>query len=410
MFPVTSRISPGQSTRRCGVLFAVLTCASLAVASGTRVGFKDAFATARGNAFVATADNPSAIYYNPAGLTQLEGTQVSTNLYRVSASSDYSGTGGLTASMDDSAQNIPALYVTYKPQGSPMAYGLGVYAPFGLSTDWPNSSPLRTFALKNEQTYRTYNFSVAWQSTPEFSFGGSFTYNAVTTDLNRAIGLFGPTDRFRFEGSGHALGVALGLLWKPSPRHSFGLSYTHHTSATLRGTSSTIPLVASESASADFAFPETLIVGWSYRPMPEWNLEVNLDWTNWNRLNTVVVTKASGNTALPFNWQSGLFYEFGATRYLSHGLHVSGGYCFTENSTPDSTYTPAVPDSDKAFYSLGLGYRSADNGFSADLAWQHGSGGSRRVTSGVATITGATVDGTYKNSLNTLSLSLGLHF
>ena len=49
----------------------------LAFASGTRVGFKDAFATERGNAFVATADNPSAIYYNPAGLIQLDGDRAS---------------------------------------------------------------------------------------------------------------------------------------------------------------------------------------------------------------------------------------------------------------------------------------------------------------------------------------------
>ena len=153
-----------------------------------------------------------------------------------------------------------------------------------------------------------------------------------------------------------------------------------------------------------------MIVGWSYRPMPEWNLEVNLDWTNWNRLNTVVVNKASGNTPLVFNWQSGLFYEFGATRYLGHNWQVSAGYCFTENSTPDATYTPAVPDSNKAFYSLGLGYRSADRGFSADLAWQYGAGGNRRVTGSPPALTGATADGTYKNSLNALSLSVGLHF
>lgn len=408
MFPF-SRISPGQSLGRCGVLIAVLACASLAHASGTRVGFKDAFATARGNAFVATADNPSAIYYNPAGLTQLEGTQVSANLYSVSATSDYSGVAG-TATMDNGAQNIPAIYLTYKPQGAPWAYGFGVYAPFGLSTDWPDASPLRTFALKNEQTYRTFNFSLAWQSTPEFSFGGSVTYNAVDTDLNRAIGIFGPADRFRFEGNGHAFGANLGMLWKPSPRHSFGLSYTHHTSVTLRGTSSTIPLVARESASAEFVFPETVIAGWSYRPMPEWNLEVNLDWTNWNRFNTVTIVKGSGNSPLPFNWESGLFYEFGATRYFSRGLHVSAGYCFTENSTSDSTYTPAVPDSDKAFYSLGLGYSSADKGFTADLGWHHGAGGTRRVTGSLPALTGATADGTYKNSLNAFSLSLGLHF
>ena len=42
-------------------------------ANGFRLPDQDAFATARGEAFVATADNPSAIYYNPAGITQIRG-------------------------------------------------------------------------------------------------------------------------------------------------------------------------------------------------------------------------------------------------------------------------------------------------------------------------------------------------
>ena len=49
--------------------------------TGFRVPDQDAFATARGEAFVATADNPSAIYYNPAGLTQLEGQNLRGGVY-----------------------------------------------------------------------------------------------------------------------------------------------------------------------------------------------------------------------------------------------------------------------------------------------------------------------------------------
>ncbi|MBA4137447.1 MAG: hypothetical protein C0518_09050 [Opitutus sp.] len=381
--------------------------ATLALASGTRVGFKDAFATARGNAFVATADNPSALYYNPAGITQLEGVQFSGNLYHIALASDYTGPAG-SASMNDDYVSVPAIYVTWNPSDAPWAYGFAMYAPFGLETEWPNNSPLRTFALKNEQSYVTYNFTGAWQVSPEFSLGASITYNKVETDLNRALGIFGPTDLFRFEGDGDAIGVNLGLLWKVNERHQLGVSYSHRTKVTLKGTSSTIPLVANEAAQATFEFPEVLIVGWSFRPTPEWNIEANLDWTNWDRLKTVVIQKSSGATPLPFNWESGLFYELGATRYFSNGFNVSAGYCYTENSTPDATYTPAVPDSDRSFYSLGAGYRGKN--FSADLAWQYADGGTRRVTGSPPSLIGATADGSYKNSINAVSLSLGYKF
>ncbi|MGZ4975154.1 MAG: hypothetical protein ACXWDN_20520 [Limisphaerales bacterium] len=52
-------------------------------AVGIQVPDQDAFATARGGAFVATADNPSAIYYNPAGISQLDGINASAGFYGI---------------------------------------------------------------------------------------------------------------------------------------------------------------------------------------------------------------------------------------------------------------------------------------------------------------------------------------
>lgn len=407
MKPVT--LSPAAPPRLAlaGALAALLATAPLAPASGTRVGFKDAFALARGNAFVATADNPSALYYNPAGITQRDGAGFSGNIYSLALSSDYSGTGG-TASLNDDYVTVPSFYATWKPSGAPWAYGIGVYAPFGLVTEWPDASPLRTFALKNEQTYLTYNFTGAWQVSPEFSVGVSLTYNKVDTDLRRALGFIAPNDLFRFQGDGHAFGANLGLLWKPNAQHSFGLSYSHHTSVKLKGTTDTIPLATGEPSSARFEFPEVLIVGWSYRPTPQWNIEANLDWTNWDRFDTVTLVKASGDVPLPFNWESGFFYELGATRYFDGGWHASAGLIYTENSTPDATYTPAVPDSDRLFYSLGGGYQSGR--FSVDLAWHYADGGTRHVAGSPPSLIGVTADGSYRNSINAFSLSAALRF
>ena len=376
-------------------------------ASGTRVGFKDAFVTGRGDAFVATADNPSAVFYNPAGLTQLDGTQFEASIYSVALSSDYKGAGG-TASMDDDTHTIPSFFASWKEKGSPWAIGVGAYAPFGLSTEWPNNSPLRTFALKNEEAYRTLNLSGAYQVAPNFSIGGGLTYNKVTADLSRAIGVFGPNDLFRFSGDGHQFGFTLGALWQPAPEHSFGLSYKSRTTVKLDGTTDTIPLITGEPSSATFYFPDIITAGYSFRPTPQWNFEFNLDWTDWAPLKTVTIMKASGNVPLPFNWESGFFYEFGATRYFDNGLHISAGYLYTENSMPDSTYTPALPDSNRSIYSLGAGYKTGR--FFADVAWQYGQAINRTVTGSPPSLIGATADGTYRNSLRGLAFSLGVHF
>ncbi len=404
---VPSCPAPALRVLTGGLVLLLLAAPSPASASGTRVGFKDPFAMARGNAFVATADNPSAVYYNPAGLAQQTGQRLQASVYDVSVSSDYRSAAG-NASMDDGYQAVPQIFYAMKPSGQPWAFGLGLYAPFGLATEWPANSPLRTFALKNEQSCLTFNLSAAYQVSPQLSIGGGLTYNKVTTDLRRAIGVFGPTDLFRFKGDGNAVGFTLGALWQPSAQHSFGLSYQSNFSTRLKGTTDTIPLISGESSAATFDFPEVVIVGYSFRPAPEWNFEVNLDWTNWNRLKTVTITKASGAVPLAFNWQSGFFYEFGATRYLTDSWNISAGYLYTENSVPDATYTPAVPDSNRSFYSLGVGYNSGN--LSANLAWHYADGGSRTVTGSPPSLIGATADGTYRNSINAVALSFGLRF
>ena len=63
-------------------------------ATGFRLPDQDAFATGRGEAFVATADNPSAIYYNPAGITQLEGNNLRAGIYGIYLDPNYRPPGG----------------------------------------------------------------------------------------------------------------------------------------------------------------------------------------------------------------------------------------------------------------------------------------------------------------------------
>ena len=105
---------------------------------GFRIPNQDAEATARGNAFVATADNPSALYYNPAGITQLEGQNVQFGLHALSVNSHFkAATGSIEADTDFEILPVPELYYVYSPKDYPLAFGLGVYVPFGLGLQWP---------------------------------------------------------------------------------------------------------------------------------------------------------------------------------------------------------------------------------------------------------------------------------
>src|SRR2546425_412118 len=109
-------------------------CPIAAQALGVPIPNQDAEAIARGNAFAATANNPAALYYNPAGITQLEGHHVQFGMLNyLGITSEYrSLTGNRRAETDYEIVPVPQLYYTYSPKNCPLSFGLGVYAPFGL--------------------------------------------------------------------------------------------------------------------------------------------------------------------------------------------------------------------------------------------------------------------------------------
>src|ERR1019366_4130465 len=134
-----------------------------ASANGFRLVDQDAFATARGEAFVATADNPSAIYYNPAGITQLEGNNVRAGLYGIYFDPSYSPLGTApnhahTYHSSDNLAAVPQLFYTYTPENLPLSFGLGVYSPYGggseLAKDhgFPRGGPAKLIDLFHDQS------------------------------------------------------------------------------------------------------------------------------------------------------------------------------------------------------------------------------------------------------------------
>jgi long-chain fatty acid transport protein len=389
----------------------LLIAPSLLYASAVRIGFKDAEATARGNAFAATADSPAAIYYNPAGLTQINGQAITATAYAIQLESEYTAPGGGTTSMQREFKAVPQLYYAWSPEGRPWALGIGAYAPFGLSTEWEDTSDFATLATRSELTTLDLAGMLAWEITPALSIGAGPVFHRADADLRRN---FTPVNEYFFEGDGDALGFSAGLRWQPSERHAFGVSYQHHYNINLKGTTGIAGLLPSQRADADFQFPEIVIVGYSFRPSPEWNIEVNVDWTNWDRVNRLTIDTAPPlATTQPFNWRSSFFYDLGVTREFSNGFSVSAGYTFAENSVPDSTYTPALPDSDRHIASLGFGYKH--DRFALHLNYQFAYSPDRTVEGSPSAPPGSfpagqSGDGTYRNRYHAISTSLSYEF
>jgi long-chain fatty acid transport protein len=380
-------------------------------ALGLLIPNQDASAIARGNAFVATADNPSAIYYNPAGITQLEGEHIQAgSLLYLGIYGDYESPSGTTVHNNAEVLAAPTLQYTFSPEGLPLSFGLGVYEPFGFSVDWPNSTPFRQEAMQGHLDYLTINPVVAWKVVPSLSIAAGPTFNYSTVDFIQGLLPVPypsiPGAQAEFKGDNWSCGFNAGVLWQPLPQWSFGASYRSSSRSDYQGHFiEQSPLgYNSFAASSSIDFPQMAIGGISFRPTPKWNIEFDLNWADWSSVNALAVPQQNVLNR-PLDWNSTFMYEIGVTRSFDNGYYLSVGYFFSPASTSTQYFTPLVPDTDLHVGSVGGGYKGKHWDWAA--AFQLIAGGWRSVT---AEPPYGVVDGQYRLFTPTLSFTVGYHF
>lgn len=419
---------------RTGKLIAVISLCglpSLVFANGMRLVSQDAFASARGEAFVATADNPSAIYYNPAGLTQIEGNSLRSGIYSIYLDPtftppDTAPNAGKTYHLRQHYAFVPQTFYSHTFDDVPLSFGAGLYAPYGASISWPQDTGFRSIATEGRVTYIRFNPVVAYKILPTLSVAAGVMADYGNIKLQQ--GLLADqqplANNFEFAGDGFSVGYNFGVLWKPIEKLSFGATFRSPTSINFDGRTDfqQQPIIQPTRLPAQMKmeFPLTAVAGISYRPTPKWNFEFDADYTDWSSMGRVMIKQ--GGVA-PFlvrqdipvilNWQESWMFTVGATRYFDNGWHVSAGYVFNENSVPDDYYAPLAADLDRHFISVGAGRKGKR--FDFDITYQFGYGPTRTVTgsqpsSQPATFSGQTADGKWEFTSHALLVTVGLHF
>lgn len=395
-------------------------------ANGFRLLDQDAFATARGQAFAATADNASAIYYNPAGITQLDGNNLRSGITGIYVNEEYRppDSGNVYNSIDHFAA-VPQLFLTHTFDSVPLSLGVGVYAPFGGKMNWPEDTGFRTVATRGALAYTTINPVIAYKILPSLSVAVGATFNYGKVDLEQGLRPlnFPLQNYFLFKGDGWSYGYNAGIRWQPLDQLSFGAKFQSISHIDFNGYTEfeQQPILAPQqkSAVANFTFPLTVVGGVSWRPTTNWNVEVDADYTDWSSFGTVTIAQTSTtfpvqqNIPVTLNWRSSWVYELGVTRYFGTNWQVSAGYTFDQNSVPDTFYSPLAADLDRYFLSLGAGYHNER--LSLDLTYQFGYGPTHTVVGSSASsspggFAGQSGDGSYGFISHAVIASVGLHF
>lgn len=394
----------------------------VAQSSGWALGFRNpdqsARATAQGEAFVAQADDASAIYYNPAGLAQLEGTQFTSGLYLSFPNIRFHPVGGGERKPKDDVFLLPHFYAASDLGLPKWRFGLGFNVPFGNIITWGHDGAFAAVVDKSQMAIYNVAPTVAYQLNEQLSLGAGLNiyYGDLLTRFRYAPPLF--TSDFEFRADGMAVGANVGLLWKPHWQHSIGVIWRSPFSINFNGNAVVhnpppplvLPDPGPSPANLTMDFPQSVAVGYAFRPVKNWKLEVDVEWTNWDTLNVCTLRSSNPYVAadpratVPFNWKDSFYYEFGTQYDLNDRWSLLAGYIFSEDSVPSGTYSPNLPDSDRHVFSVGASYRSAR--FTFTVVYQYSYSTDRTVRGSPYSL----CDGEWKSDGHAVMLTSTLRF
>ena len=372
-----------------------LTLIASARANGTRLPSQDAWVVARGNAAVAGVTNPSAIYYNPAGLSAIQRSEISQGVYLFVPDTEFtSATTGRTVEEQSDVFFQPHFFAALPLRGD-VTVGAGVFSPFGQSTEWPANSGFAGLATFSEVIYVSGAIAASWRVSPSLALGAGLHFSHARVDLNRMTAIApGVVRSFGFKGRDNAFSGNVGLQWRPLPVHTFGLHYQRKTSFTFDGTAAVTGVLA-QSGRLDWTFPDNIAAGWQWTFAPTWQMEISYDWTNWERVNTLQLQAGPLSTAVALNWEASAYTCIGVSHDVDANWSWAAGYHFSENSVPTSTLAPSLPDVDRHLLSGGVFWKGDRWQFHAAL--QHGLPSRRTKAAPAPDGLGGSGAGTYRN-------------
>lgn len=461
--------------RRCSPLYASVVCllaVSLfigqlslpALAQVPRIQGQGTAASGMANAFAAQADDPSALHYNPAGMTQLHGVQIMAGALLSGGTTTFTSSSGVNAIGDRNgslAWPPPAhMYVVanLKDVGisalGDLTAGIGVTVPFGSLTRWPQDGPFRTVTTFNTLPLLDIKPTLAYQLSHDLSVGlgadiytlsGMFGEGHAEQQSISPGGLAPAGSKLELFGKDTAAGFNASLLYTAlrngdgSPVANVALVYrsqaTLHLASALLANGSKV-----QDATTTLVLPQVISGGialWPIRTAErEWKLELDVDYVGWKSVRNLDIRLADGTVIpQPQDWKNtyaamvGTEYRWLKTESMPDWeVAIRGGYTNQQTQMPDVTFNPAIPSADVHILSTGVGLLCKENGslfglitcsnlgmgpvkakaVGLDLSYQASLYEPRTVSGNTGARVG--VNGLYKSTFHTGGLSVRVNF
>lgn len=393
-------------------------------ASGYAIFTHGATALGEGLASTAHGSNPEVIFYNPALISKLEGTQVENGVTLVVPRHDFRSNLENTTSRTESEVFFPSTFYFTHQYDDKLSVGVGIFSPFGLGIKWKDDWVGRYITTQAEMRTFTINPAIAYRLSPAVSIAAGVDVLRVATTLRNKINFssLGLADgNQKFSGDGTGYGYNLGFYSELTRTIAFGLSYRSKIQADIDGHATFgLPSGALSSAFPDTAgqtsitFPDQLHAAFAYSGIDKLTVELGLRWEGWSSYDELRVELAqpvNGATTVvtPKNWRNTLTLTMGGRYRLSDGVHLLAGYVRGEDPIPDDTFDPIVTDSPHYALTFGTEIDYKKYRWSFAYAYQNWSDRSKNNAVGAAfsggTVADARANGNYAAASHFLAAS-----
>lgn len=406
-------------------------------ASGFLIYEHGASAMAMAGAFVSLANDPTAIFHNPAGIAFLKGTQFSLGTTLIWSKSKMELPNWPVQSQQNWEQISQVFYpsTVYFTQslGEKVTLGLGFFSPYGLGAKWPKENPLKYLGYEDDMKTFFFNPTVAVKLAENVSIGVGISYVYSTVEfklvdrvdlspLNPYLGVYDVPASL--EGNGSAFALNGGLLYRGNKfslgfnwRGGFSLDYKGDLTLDTGGLPAAVQPVFPNKAGGNttFHFPHILGIGASYSVTEKFLLTADVHFVLWSSFDKYEVE--FDNVLIPTmvveqKWDDSFLLRGGFQYMINSSFALRGGVLYDQTPQPVESTDPLLPDADRVAVTVGIGYKLGK--FVLDLAFQHEVFSDRKAPNRsvlIHPLLGINLgEGTYKTTANLLGISFGYVF
>lgn len=337
----------------------------------------------------AVAEDPSTIFFNPAGMMYLEGTQVTAGMHIIKSDAEFKDKGStdLTAfgvSQGGDGGNagdtffIPNFYYV-RDFGEKYKIGLGVNAPFGLGTEYKDGWMGRYTSSNSEVTSINFNPSIAFRANEKLAIGlgMNIQYFEATLENNIYLGPATADARSKIDGDSWEFGFNAGFIYEITPATRIGVHYRSEISHTLEGDATFSPQIApflvNRKVNANIDTPSTFSISMTHQLNDRLTIlgdVTHTKWSNFEELKVVIDDIGVPLSTVEEKWSDIYRVSLGMKYQYNNQWIFRTGIAHDETPIDDDYRTSRIPGDDRTWLSFGAGY-SPNNNLTIDVGYSH---------------------------------------